>query len=413
MIFIWISRVLSVLFLLCNAYQFLYLFVPLFRRKRLSKPEETHLSIAVLVAARNEQAVIGHLLDSIAAQDYPGRVTVCVVADNCTDDTAAIALAKGALVTERQNPIRVGKGYALQHLMAWLNSQHKQFDAYLVLDADNLLAPGYLAAINRGLQRHDIVTGYRAGKNFGDSWVAAGYSLWFLRTSQYLNRSRARLGTSCTVSGTGFAFLSSVTADWRWFTLTEDTEFSADMVCQGRKIGYCEDAVLYDEQPTDFATAWRQRLRWARGTYQVAVRYGGRLAKAAVRGRFAAFDILCCCLPAFVFSVAGILLKIVQGITCVVSGAPLLPVWLATAKGLAGGYVLLLVMGLVPLITEWRRIPAHPVKKIGYTLLFPLHIAANIPIALTSLFRRVTWEPIPHTRAMAVDKLINQNACTH
>ena len=113
----------------------------------------------MLIAARNEASVIGHLLDSIHRQDYPAdKVTVCVVADNCTDDTAAMAREWGALVTERHSD-QVGKGYALSHLLSWLAREGYTFDAYLVLDADNLLAPGYLAAIHRGLEQHPIVTG--------------------------------------------------------------------------------------------------------------------------------------------------------------------------------------------------------------------------------------------------------------
>ncbi len=72
---------------------------------------------AVLVAARNEEAVIGQLIESIQMQDYPSElVDVYVVADNCDDSTASVAREKGAFVYERFNKVHVGKGYAFSHM---------------------------------------------------------------------------------------------------------------------------------------------------------------------------------------------------------------------------------------------------------------------------------------------------------
>lgn len=83
-----------------------------------------------------------------------------------------------------------------------------------------------------------VVTSYRNTKNYGDNWITAGYGLWFLRESEYLNRPRDYLGTSCAVSGTGFLFAHSLLEElggWDYFLLTEDLEFTADLVCRGRK----------------------------------------------------------------------------------------------------------------------------------------------------------------------------------
>lgn len=68
-----------------------------------------------MICARNEEQVIGNLLDSIAGQDYPkDKLHVFVIADNCTDETAAIARAKGATVYERHDLSKARKGYALE-----------------------------------------------------------------------------------------------------------------------------------------------------------------------------------------------------------------------------------------------------------------------------------------------------------
>ena len=93
-----INYVISVIFILCYSYQFLYILVPVLKKAKPHKEEQAH-NYAVLISARNEQAVIGNLLDSIARQTYErGSVTVFVVADNCTDNTAQIAAACGARV---------------------------------------------------------------------------------------------------------------------------------------------------------------------------------------------------------------------------------------------------------------------------------------------------------------------------
>ena len=114
-----INYVISVIFILCYSYQFLYILVPVLKKAKPHKEEQAH-NYAVLISARNEQAVIGNLLDSIARQTYDrGSVTVFVVADNCTDDTARVASEHGAVVFERFDTSRVGKGYALAPSTPW------------------------------------------------------------------------------------------------------------------------------------------------------------------------------------------------------------------------------------------------------------------------------------------------------
>ena len=220
-----INYVISVIFILCYSYQFLYILVPVLKKAKPHKEEQAH-NYAVLISARNEQAVIGNLLDSIARQAYErGSVTVFVVADNCTDDTARVASEHGAVVFERFDTSRVGKGYALAWLMERIDERYpgKPFDGYFVFDADNVLEDSYIAEMNRTFSDgYEVVTSYRNSKNYGDNWISAGYALWFLRESQFLNRCRARLGTSAAVSGTGFLFSRRAIDEcggWHFFLL--------------------------------------------------------------------------------------------------------------------------------------------------------------------------------------------------
>ena len=112
------NRVIGILFLLCYFYQLLYVPVALWRRHRVQRTVPVR-RYAVLISARNEEAVIGQLLDSIRRQDYPAEnLTAFVVADNCTDSTAQAARDAGAVVYERSDTVHVGKGYALNFMLS-------------------------------------------------------------------------------------------------------------------------------------------------------------------------------------------------------------------------------------------------------------------------------------------------------
>lgn len=284
----YVNLIISALFCCCYAYQLFYILVPFFSGRRTHGPAKYH-RYAVLIAARNEEEVLPHLIESIRKQDYPGElIEIFVVADNCTDETAAAAANCGAHVYQRFHRTRIGKGYALEFLLQNIYGDYgkEYFDGFFVFDADNLLAENYITEMNRvfsdGFQ---IVTSYRNSKNYGDNWISAGYALWFLRESKYLNQARMTLGTSCAVSGTGFLMSSDILQEcggWKFYLLTEDIEFTVHNVVNGERIGYCRDAVLYDEQPVKFSQSCRQRLRWARGYLQVLRKYGLRL----FRGRF-------------------------------------------------------------------------------------------------------------------------------
>ena len=125
----YLNFVLAALFAACYCYQAVYAVVRLARKRRKYQAEKL-CRYGVLIAARNEQAVIGQLIDSIRGQDYPqDLLDIFVVADNCTDDTAQVARARGATVYERQNKYLVGKGYALHFLLGKIYESGKRYAA--------------------------------------------------------------------------------------------------------------------------------------------------------------------------------------------------------------------------------------------------------------------------------------------
>ena len=409
-----LNWLIALLFALCYAYQFVYIPFALFGKDKPYRIEPTLHHFAVLICARNEETVIGDLLDSIRRQTYPAdHIQVFVLADNCTDGTAAKAAAGGAVVYERTDSELIGKGYALDTLLRHIKADFPDgFDGYFVFDADNLLAEDYIEQMNATFsQGNDVVTSYRNSKNYGSNWISAGYALWFMRESRYLNGARSVLGTSCAVSGTGFLFSRAVADEldgWPFHLLTEDIEFSIYQITQrGRKIAYCAKAELFDEQPVKFRQSWRQRLRWGRGYFQVFGRYGVDLLKGIFHGKFACYDMAMIIMPAFFLSIASM---VVNGMISVLgfleAESIAIGLW-SIAQSIVNSYALLALIGGITAISEWKRIRTTTFRKILSVLTFPLFIYTYIPVALVAIFcRNIGWKPIHHT--MSVEKMQDQ-----
>lgn len=237
---------------------------------RKFKPAQNFHKYAVCVAARNEEPVIGNLIDSIRKQDYPSElVTIFIVADNCTDNTAKIAREKGAICYERFNDRDKTKGFALQFLFKNIEKDYgiDAFEGYFIFDADNLLEKDYISRMNDSFDEGEkIITSYRNTKNFDENWLASTYALHWLRSIRKNHRTRSVLRLATNIQGTGFLFANELVKDgWNYTSLTEDRAFTADAVAHGYGISYNDAAVFYDEQPTSVRIALRQRLRWAKG----------------------------------------------------------------------------------------------------------------------------------------------------
>lgn len=413
---VFFNYIISILFTLCYAYQFFYIFVGLLKKTADCKAKKNH-RYAVIVSARNEGNVIGNFIHSIKQQKYPQElVDIFIVADNCTDNTAQAARDAGAIVYERSNERLVGKGYALDWIFKIIKEKHadKNYEAFIIFDADNVVDSNFIAEMNKVFDKgYRIITSYRNSKNYDTNWITAGYSLWFLREARYLNNARMQLGTSCAISGTGFLVSTEVIEEnggWIHHLLTEDIEFTTDSIIKGEKIGYCQNAILYDEQPTKFKQSYLQRLRWAKGFYQVLRKYGMKLLAGAFKGSFSCYDMLMTLMPAMLLTLFSILLNIAAIPYGFIVQSPELPLLLKTlVQTITSFYLLFFMLGTITTITEWKQIHCSKVKKILYLFSFPLFMMTYVPIAIVALFKKVKWEPIDHSVDITVDDICEGN----
>ena len=412
----YINLIAGLLFFVLYFYQFIYLLVPYIKKDKPHKPVKMN-RYAVLISARNEENVISTLVDSIHRQSYPQElIDVYVIADNCTDKTAEMAGNAGAIVFVRNDMDNVGKGYALDYAIHRIFKEKGEnyYDGFMVFDADNILDTDYIKAMNQTFSDgHRIITSYRNSTNYGTNWISAGYALWYIRESKFLNYSRMLLNTGCAISGTGFLVHKDVIkriGGWKFFLLTEDIEFSIANAMAGEKIAYCKDAILYDEQPVTFKQSWTQRLRWARGFLQVFGKYGFKLIKCIFTKRSTTcYDMAMTILP-MIFMTLFIFLVNAFGL---IAGAYNGEDWQSLAwtlfQWVRNGYIMLFAIGALTTIAENKRIHTSGWKKFLYLFTFPIFLFTYLPISIVAIFKNVTWEPTEHRGPTVNPKKIEKN----
>lgn len=349
---------------------------------------------ACLIPARNEEAVIGALVESLKAQNYPAELyDVYVIPNNCTDGTEEAARSAGAKILRCSAPVRC-KGDALRETIQHLLPQG--YDAFCVFDADNVVHPDFLARMNDAFCAGAKVAKARQFvKNPRDSWVAGCYALYFALTDYFFNRSRFSLNLSAKLIGTGFAVHRDVlarTGGWNTVTITEDVEFAAQCAELGERIWWVPEAMTFDEAPTSFRVSLRQRRRWCSGIMSTSNIMLPRLLRPApAANRFRAADM--CFLLCAPFVQAFSLLPFPLFALCAAQHE-LLGVWAAfTLASLAASYIASAVFGFILARLSGEGSLARS------ALMFPIFMASFIPLQIISLLRRTTqWQEIRHER---------------
>ncbi|MBQ7699945.1 MAG: glycosyltransferase family 2 protein [Clostridia bacterium] len=396
-----------------------------FCRKRYPKTDKIN-KFGLIIPARNEENVVAGLIESIQKNNYPqDKLQIFVIAHNCTDKTAEIARKYGVTVYEYNNPEENTMGYAFKYLFSCIERDYgtQNYDGFFLFNADNLLDINYISKMNDAYNYYDgesVITSYRNSKNFGSNIISGLYGIYFLAGCRLESCGRTVLGCSTRVQGTGYLINSKIVKNgWPYVSLTEDWEFTADQILYDNKIRYCDDAIFYDEQPTNIKIMWRQRVRWARGHLLVFyARFADlfrQLFKKETKHHMSLYDITAYILPSPVLMFGLQLIQIALFLT-----APLIDKSLTMHRVLFGftpdlilsdgliityarsaltSYVGMVLMAIVIFITERKRIRGVSfIQKAAIIVCWPLFFAAGIPMYIQAFFSKgLGWKPIPHS----------------
>ena len=415
-----LTKILIVMSVGLGAYSLYFLVIALLGMHKKGSTVPTaapQTRFALVVAARNEANVIGHLVDSLNAQKYPKELfSVIVAPNNCNDDTAAVAAAHGARLFTPKGIIK-SKGAVLTQVVDTVVIG-EQFDAMCVFDADNLVDEQFLAHMNDAIVNGaKIVQGFRDSKNPKQSAVSGCYSICYWMLNRFYNAARVSLGLSALVNGSGFAVTRGILEQldgWHTCTMTEDYEFSAQCALLGECVHFSEEARIYDEQPLTFAESWKQRRRWTTGSLQGLNQYGHRLfAKVVLERSAICFDMYLTFLTPLV-QLLSVIAAIV-GIALALSGGGILlhgilihGLVIAIVTTLVGLFAC--VLGSMILAAVTVSLQHTPMRAMGksiatYWLFLMSHTALTL---LSFVYPKTTWDPIAHTAAKSLSQIRRQ-----
>ena len=388
-------------------YQFIISLCSFVKIKEKPLKEDKQHRFMTIIPAHNEEKVVVNLIESLKKLDYPKDLyDIYVIADNCTDKTAEVAKKAGAIVYERFDEAHKTKGHALQWFLAQKIEEDAPYDAFCIFDADNIVDENFLKVMNKKLcQGEEVVQGYKDIKNPSDSWVSAGYAIFYWTMHRFYHLARYNIGLSPLMNGTGFMVKFDVIKPqgWNTKTLTEDIEFSLKRIIEGKKLGWARDAIVYDEQPVGFKQSWTQRSRWTVGHMQCLKEYTKPLAEAVVKNKTVMnFDGLLYMLgttPMLILTMVLVIVNTVLFATGAMSG---LDFTIQMLKYIIPTLLVLPFMGLVVLYLEKK-----PIKlMIKGLLTYPIFMGSWLLINIKCLFKRDTeWKKIDHVNDKKIEDL--------
>ena len=360
-----------------------------------------------IIPAHNEEMVIGNLVESLKNQDYDKDLyDIYVIADNCTDNTAAIAKEAGAIVYKRFDETKKTKGYALNWFLQQKIEENADYDAFLVFDADNIVDKNFIKVMNKKLcQGEEVVQGYKDIKNPADSWVSAGYAFFYWTMHRFYHLARYNVGLSPLLNGTGFMVKFDLIKETGWdtVTLTEDIEFSLKQIIKGKKLGWATDAIVYDEQPEKFGASWKQRSRWTVGHIQCTKTYTRDLIKSIKKYKtimnFDGFLYIVGSIPMFVASMALVLSNFAIYLLDAMTTTELI---INILRFVVPTFFLPILTALFTMYLDKK--PIKPMLK--WALYYPLFMGSWLLINFKCLFKQDTsWEKIDHVRSVKIKEI--------
>ena len=349
----------------------------------------------IVIPAHDEAGVIRATVSRLIAIDYPAHLfSIHILADHCSDNTAQAAGQAGAVVHERNDGPRTGKGAALSWLFQRILKK-EQCDAVVIFDADTRVDPEFLRVMDWRLAKGDqVIQGQHIIRNPDQGWFPALTWAMFLIDNRFQNLGRANLGWSAKNMGDSICFHVDILVQLGWGEgLTEDYQLRHKLLLNGIRIAYEPAAIGYGEAPITWSRARAQRARWLRGTHDASQQFVKRLlAEGMKRRNLAMLDgVLQASFPSYsTLSLMSLILLMIQVPAFYfiqhIFLWPLIGAWVALV-------VLLLIYPLVGLALE-----RAPVRAYIAILLGPYFMLWRTWLAIISRFggKQVTWIRTEH-----------------
>jgi cellulose synthase/poly-beta-1,6-N-acetylglucosamine synthase-like glycosyltransferase len=243
--------------------------------------------VAILIPAHNESVCIAKTVVALESQLTP-QDRLIVIADNCSDDTASLAIVAGAEVIERHDHERVGKGYAMDYGINFLRHSGVR-EVVIFLDADCELASGSVDALAQLSINHcRPVQATNLMENQGSVGRTARIAEFAWKVKNYVRPLGGwRLGLPCHLTGTGMAFPWSIigSVDLSTGHIAEDAKLGADLAISGYPPLFCYSAKVTSYFPVNTSRIRLQRTRWEHGHLTIICQYVPRLLWCAFKKR--------------------------------------------------------------------------------------------------------------------------------
>jgi cellulose synthase/poly-beta-1,6-N-acetylglucosamine synthase-like glycosyltransferase len=267
-------QILCIIFLLpaffvCAYYGFLALYALLTKKKREVIERNSASTFAIIIPAHNEEDVISRVLESSAKLDYPkDSYKVFIIADNCSDRTAEVAVKNGAACLERYDKKHKGKGFAL----AWAFDRilPEGYDAVIVVDADCQLDIHALRVFDQHLAGGDkVLQANDVSSNPDETTMSYAVAVGNLIENELFYLPKSQLGLAVFLRGTGMVFHREVLLSYPWkaHSIVEDVEYSLNLLRDGIRITFVGDVKVKSKYPVYKDQLNAQRMRWASGTF--------------------------------------------------------------------------------------------------------------------------------------------------
>ena len=404
-----VFRVVSLAFIFVGLV--IMLITSIMSKKNNNKPrkrKDNH-NFCFLVPARYESNVIEDLLISIKKQTIKVNMEdVYVIVESKNDETVGICKKYKATVVIRKHLELQRKGYALDEAVKFILSKNKDYDAYFIFDADNILDKDYLKNMIPIFDKgYDLASGYRNCKNGNKSSIAACSALTFSLVNTVFNEKKNRETKNITFSGTGFYIRGELIKKWGGYpfhSLTEDYELSSYATLNNLTTYYNTKSVFYDEQPLRFKDTINQRVRWIRGYFDVRKMYKAKIFKALDKkdpNNGSKIDESIGIVP-FIFMVLGLVIWFLALVFFIAYNLFLgNKVWqlhlLELTIFMIIIYITMMVMTIVILFLEGKKLDLTIKSRIKAMFINPIFMISYVPCAVKALTtKEVKWTRVEH-----------------